>query len=96
MPRTLEDVDFVQNIVSKGLGYPLAQSRLGSASDPASVLLARLVKHKLGSMSPMSQDTAGAALLQLGVCALLICLCFCYIGVSCLGMEICHGFPQGR
>lgn len=25
---TLEDVAFVQNIVSKGLGYPLAQSRL--------------------------------------------------------------------
>lgn len=37
MPMTLEDVAFVQNTVSEGLGYPLAQSRLGSASDPANV-----------------------------------------------------------
>ena len=93
---TLEDVAFVQNIVSKGLGYPLAQSKLGSASDPANVSLTRLVQHKLGSMSPMSQDRAGAVLLQWGYQALHISLCFCYIGVSCLGMEICHDFPQGR
>lgn len=106
MPRTLEDVAFVQNIVSKGLGYPLAQSRLGSASNPANVLLARLVKHKLGSMSPMSEDRAGAALLQWGfvpcsfvfVFATLVSLAWGwkYVMISHKGADQRHLVSVGR